>query len=258
MVEAPLSPQFGPSPERRAGTQQSQQNNSTQQENSRTPGAVKYSCKTCGRKFSKKPYANAHCKPKAVWKCDNCGVEIKQSSNVKRHERSCAKPIQVKDVQVLSCTECGRKFSKRCNLERHKAVVHDISEEKVIKCPDKDCGYSTNRAKNMKKHNTLTHAATSSTFLCGKCDYSCFSAAGLRYHRTTIHGIACEVCHKLFSTEQRLLIHMSTVHKRSNQSNVKLTQVVIARKIGEHATVVGPETSDTNKDIVLDENIDVE
>ena len=51
---------------------------------------------------------------------------------------------------------------------------------------------------------------------------------------------------------------MSTVHKRSNQSNVLLTQVVIARKIGEHATVVGPETSDTNKDIVLDENIDVE
>ena len=77
VVEDPFSPQFGPSPELRAGTQQSQQNNSTQQENSRTPGAVKYSCETCGRKFSKKPYANAHCKPKSLWKCDNCGIEIK-------------------------------------------------------------------------------------------------------------------------------------------------------------------------------------
>ena len=109
----------------------------------------------------------------------------------------------------------------------------------------------------MKKHNTLTHASTSSTLLSGKCNYSCVSAAGLRYHRATIHGIACKVCHKLFSTEQRLLIHMNKEHKRANHSNAELNQVVIARNIGEHATIVVSETSDVNKDIVHDENVDL-
>ena len=119
VVEAPLSPQLGPSPEQSAEEQHIQENESPQQENSRTPGAVEYSCQTCGRKFTKKPYANAHCKPKSSWKCDKCGMEIKQFNNVKRHERICSKPSKLKDVQDLTCTECGRKFTKRCNLERH-------------------------------------------------------------------------------------------------------------------------------------------
>jgi hypothetical protein len=50
-----------------------------------------YSCPKCGKNFSKKPYADVHCKPKPSWKCEQCGIEINQACNVKRHERRCSK-----------------------------------------------------------------------------------------------------------------------------------------------------------------------
>lgn len=224
-----------------------------------------YSCPKCGDKFSKKPYANIHCrKPKPSWKCEKCGVVIKHSCNIKRHKRSCLKAkksgSKEQDMGNLTCEECGKQFMKIYNVVRHMKLVHDISTEKKLKCLVMDCGFSTDNEKQLKKHTTVMHVGTSLTVQCKQCQHSCRSLSGLRYHMATIHGTACPVCDKLFSTEARKESHMKTVHTencRSVERNVgHSSHIVVCRKIGEHAIVVVPHNNNGTEpleDVLNDE-----
>ena len=96
-----------------------------------------YYCSTCGKKFSKKPYAKNHCcKAQKVFKCRKCGSEIKHASNLKRHEKKCsdnqAASVDQQDVINLTCDECGKSFSKVSNLTRHKHMIHGVAEEQIL------------------------------------------------------------------------------------------------------------------------------
>jgi hypothetical protein len=227
-----------------AGREQTNQTSTEQTQQTSKKSIQLYSCYKCGKKYSKKSYADVHCKPKPSWNCAKCGKEISQACNVKRHERSCSKPdLPEKEPVNLNCCECGREFKKLSNLVRHMRIVHNKSEEKELKCLANDCVFTTDSEKQMKKHKTMRHGETSLAVQCRKCEFSCFSLSGLRHHMVTIHGTDCPVCKKLFSSNDRMKAHLKVVHKDTQSSTVNNHHVVVSRKIGEHAHVVIPNNN---------------
>jgi phosphoketolase len=48
---------------------------------------------------------------------------------------------------------------KMYNVVRHMKLVHDTSQEKELKCPAIDCGFTTDSEMQMKKHTTVSHVA---------------------------------------------------------------------------------------------------
>lgn len=204
-----------------------------------------YYCSTCGKKFSKKPYAKNHCcKAQKVFKCGKCGLEIKHASNVGRHEKKClgkqTASMAQKNVVSLTCGDCGKHFSKLSNLSRHKQILHGVAEEKILKCLVNGCSFATNDPKQLKKHKTMLHESHSSPFCCDQCDLTCITASGLRYHKASVHGFRCRFCAKPFSSVVKLATHTRIVHNSAYQTTEAANSVIVRRNIGEHATVVTP------------------
>ena len=74
----------------------------------------------------------------------------------------------------------------------------------------------------------------------------------------SIHGVACRVCHKLFSTANRVDIHMRKehVHVYPQSSDDTTGQIVVSRKIGEHARIV--VTENNNREKTVEDTVDYE
>ena len=151
----------------------------------------------------------------------------------------------------MKCDQCEREFTTWSNVVRHKKLVHNMFKESTLKCSAGDCDFTTWSHKQMKKHVTVTHAETEKTFHCKKCAYACLSSSGLRHHMVSIHGVACRVCHKLFSTANRVDIHMRKehVHVYPQSSDDTMDQIVVSRKIGEHARIVVTENNNGEKTV---------
>ena len=206
-----------------------------------------YTCLKCGKKFAKKHYAKVHCRG-SPWKCENCRTVIKQGCNVKRHKERCVKKQMqkavIKQVKVFSCDECGQQFANCFNLARHGRVQHGFVTDGQIKCPVNECSFSTNSRQQMTRHSTMAHS--SMDVKCAVCEFMCYSDSGLRKHMFTIHGLECEKCGMLFSSEDKLNAH-SEKHTEE-LSNDKSSQVVVTRRIGEHAShlVIANDDDETN------------
>ena len=168
-------------------------------------------------------------------------------------------------MKNLKCVECCKEFPKVFNLVRHMKLVHDMTQEKHLKCLADDCQFTTDSKKQMKKHSTMSHGVANLTVKCSKCEFSCYSSSGLRHHMVTIHGTACPVCDKLFSSEDRLEVHMKAQHEETQsrstvKNSVKPDQIIVSRRIGEHAFVKIPDINicDENpEEIIGDENENV-
>ena len=85
----------------------------------------------------------------------------------------------------------------------------------------------------MTRHTTLSH--TRKDVKCQVCGHMLSSVSGLRKHMIAIHGLECDICGKLFKEDDMLKSHKELYHK-SLPSSETSSQVVISRKIGEHAT----------------------
>ena len=211
-----------------------------------------YECEKCGRKFAKKPYALKCCKPKATWKCNMCGREIKQAGNVKRHQASCPKIVKpkkpmkvVKEIENLKCIECDKDFSSMFNLLRHRVKVHHLVTFNKIVCPVQQCPFSTNGERQMNRHVKMSHS--SKNVKCKKCDYVCISISGLRKHMINIHGIECKTCFKLFSTRSKLEVHVNVEHDGKEVTTDNSDQIIVCRRIGEHASHLIPNNPNAHE-----------
>ena len=200
-----------------------------------TKSMMLYECPKCGKKYAKKHYAKIHCRVKPSWICEICGKEIKEKCNVKRHMKRCLKKQRkesvVKQARIFHCGECGQQFPNSFNLTRHSRVAHNTDPVGCLKCPVADCSFSTDRKQQMTRHNTMAHSTRNKK--CEVCEFMCCSESGLRKHRLTIHGLECQSCGKLFSTENKLTAHMK---KHPEIVTSGAGQIVVTRKIGEHAS----------------------
>ena len=61
-----------------------------------------------------------------------------------------------------------------------------------------------------------------------------------------IHGLECEKCGKMFRVEDMLQKHKEIVHKVQVVNIERPGQVIVSRKIGEHATHTRNATEDSN------------
>ena len=210
---------------------------STVQKSSFKKTSVKlYKCEVCRKEFSKKAYAKVHCKSKKAWQCDRCGTEIVNVQNIKRHKDRCSKPMKVRAPQNktdFKCPECDKQFPSKFNLVRHGQAAHGVEEIGELQCTVKDCKFSCNDPKYMKKHMTSIHYDGPS-IKCKKCEFECLSKSGLLKHMVTDHGKECQHCDQVCSSEKILKIHMFRVHKEVFH-NTGGQVIVVRRKIGEHA-----------------------
>ena len=224
-----------------------------------------YKCHTCGKEFSKKPYAKSHCRAKPSWKCDLCGSEIKQASNVKRHKERCTRKLKPapapapteKQLNVLHCAECGKEFPTAFNLVRHRKAKHNIEQVNQMKCSVEGCNFSTVSGQQMKRHSTMAHTSTSMDVKCSKCEFICFTESGLRKHMRIVHGTECPKCDKFFSSEKKLEVHIMIMHKEVEVTSENSEQIVVSRKIGEHACHKIPIRLLQSTEIHTDENAPV-
>ena len=60
----------------------------------------------------------------------------------------------VPDAKVFSCRHCGKMLSSKGNLKKHE-VIH--SEVKPWRCGD--CGFTFNRARDLKTHRMQKHSS---------------------------------------------------------------------------------------------------
>ena len=198
-----------------------------------------YQCQKCSKTFIKKHYADVHCREKSLIKCETCGA-FKSRKNIKRHKEYCAKEMQkvLKKAPAFTCSFCGKKFPNYFNMKRHETKIHGKNHVKDIRCAVLDCGFSARTTLQMARHTTLSHG--NKDVKCQVCGHMLSSVSGLRKHMIAIHGLKCEICGRLFKVEDMLKAHKE-VHHKNLQSSETSSQVVISRKIGEHATYTTKE-----------------
>ena len=192
-----------------------------------------YQCSKCGKTFTRKHFAKIHCKEKQLIKCESCGA-FKSRKNIKRHKEFCDKNMQKGLKQaVFTCSCCGKKFPNFFNMKRHETKIHGMNHVKTVRCTVPGCSFSSNTTHQMARHTTLSH--TRKDVKCQVCGHMLSSVSGLRKHMIAIHGLECDICGKLFLEDDMLKSHKEVYHK-SLPSSERSSQVVISRKIGEHAT----------------------
>ena len=79
-------------------------------------------CKHCDKTFTKKKrltiHERQHTKP---YSCKKCEKKLSSMSNLRCHEEICGKPIVqvLHGIQNSKTCKCGKKFGKYCKLDRH-------------------------------------------------------------------------------------------------------------------------------------------
>lgn len=232
---------------------------STRNEENQAKFQKLYPCPKCGKKYAKKPYSVKHCQAKPLWKCSLCGIEIKQAGNVKRHQKSCSKRVNqelpVKVVKTFMCDECDEEFGTIFNLLRHRRKMHHVILFNKFVCQVSQCPFTTAKEIQLKIHFKKAHSHKDIN--CSQCDYVCSSISGLRKHMINVHGVDCKFCAKLFSSDKKLEAHVNIFHKGLTSDNPD--EIVVSRRIGEHAQYNIPAEANGKEDDVadIDNNVQV-
>ena len=132
-----------------------------------------YSCKKCGKMFSRKKYANSHCTKASSWICSECGVIISQENNISRHKNKCgskkiAKNQPKKDSTVdpeppkCFCPFCGSCFKNIPSMTTHINKKHQSEKIGDFLCDM--CEFRTAKESHLKKHVTMTHTIKVNSF----------------------------------------------------------------------------------------------
>jgi hypothetical protein len=74
----------------------------------------------------------------------------------------------------IRCENCTKTFSNRQNLHRHqKTCLVDGAEPEKLLCSTPQCSYTTNRADNLKTHESKgVHKFPQQPVVCQLCDKS--------------------------------------------------------------------------------------
>ena len=185
-------------------------------------GNPKYYCQKCNKEFSRRNYAEKHCKTKLTWRCPDCFEEIVHSKNVERHKKRCKvdKISSTVTPKEFRCQYCDKVFPSKFNLQRHELKVHNMSSSvKSYTCEKENCAFSAVNEKELKRHFTLVHSDLEK-IKCSKCEFSFMSLKGLQQHVLECHRLKCSQCSSTFSSSKKLSQHMHRDHKTEIDSDM--------------------------------------
>uniref|UniRef100_A0A8D0KMY4 Uncharacterized protein n=1 Tax=Salvator merianae TaxID=96440 RepID=A0A8D0KMY4_SALMN len=162
-----------------------------------------YSCKECGKLFSRSSYLILHFRThtgEKPYKCKECGKSFSRSSNLTLHMRA------HRGEKRYKCKECGKSFLQASNLKLH---LRTHTGEKPYEC--KDCGKSFSQSAHLTSHSrTHTGEKPYECKECGKSfSHSSYLTVHLRIH-TGEKPYECKECRKSFSQSSRLTQHFRT------------------------------------------------
>ncbi|XP_055611721.1 oocyte zinc finger protein XlCOF22-like [Uranotaenia lowii] len=197
-----------------------------------------FSCSDCGKCYPTKLKLKRHrwdrhstTRPLVMYECELCKIRHTKLSDLESHINQ---DHGREEYPYLSCKECTKTFSCRKSLVRHR-LCHtegkhrcDIcnksfifrnkmlrhrrqhTNERNYECEICHKKYVT---KSTLKHHHLETHTDERNFACLSCDKKFLLKSRLDYH-TAIHHteptLECDICSKLFSTENRLKIHRRT------------------------------------------------
>ena len=171
--------------------------------------------------------------------CPQCKGRFRNSSDLKRHERShgevkllqCSFPncsfatnrrdslrlhekthTGIEGRLVHPCVICGKKFSSEQIASRHRKTCGQekqgrevVAKETLCKICNKEFSSTYKLATHMKRHQGNLD------FPCIECDTMFASTASLNKHKLSHKkSFQCELCQKMFSRKDNLTAHLQT------------------------------------------------
>ncbi|CAH0686359.1 unnamed protein product [Spodoptera exigua] len=172
-------------------------------------------CDSCNKEFKNIRALNIHMarihgqvnrKPtnnKNTKLCSQCGLEVKDISNFKRHLNICGKP-KVK----INCDVCAESFTSQSKLKKHKRnhSTRQKSEKQYI-CSV--CNAIMNKRNNFILH--MRRHEKKYSIRCTECSRGFYRQSDLKTHMRQHTGetpFSCNYCSRLFSRQDVLKRHI--------------------------------------------------
>ncbi|XP_040330696.1 PR domain zinc finger protein 5 isoform X3 [Herpailurus yagouaroundi] len=166
----------------------------------------KYRCELCNKAFVTPSVLRSHKKTHTGEKekiCPYCGQKFASSGTLRVHIRSHTgeRPYQ--------CPYCEKGFSKNDGLKMH---IRTHTREKPYKCSD--CSKAFSQKRGLDEHKR-THTGEK-PFQCDVCDLAFSLKKMLIRHKMTHNPnrplAECQFCHKKFTRNDYLKVHMDNIH----------------------------------------------
>uniref|UniRef100_A0A8C4YDX3 Zinc finger protein n=1 Tax=Gopherus evgoodei TaxID=1825980 RepID=A0A8C4YDX3_9SAUR len=169
-------------------------------------GHKKYKCDLCDKAFVTPSVLKSHKKTHTGEKekiCPYCGQKFASNGTLRVHIRSHTgeRPYQ--------CPYCDKAFSKNDGLKMH---IRTHTREKPYQCSE--CNKAFSQKRGLDEHRR-THTGEK-PFQCDVCDLSFSLKKMLIRHKLTHNPnrpmAECQLCHKKFTRNDYLKVHMENVH----------------------------------------------
>lgn len=170
----------------------------------------KYRCELCSKAFVTPSVLRSHRKTHTGEKektCPYCGQKFASSGTLRVHIRSHTgeRPYQ--------CPYCEKGFSKNDGLKMH---IRTHTREKPYKCSD--CSKAFSQKRGLDEHRR-THTGEK-PFQCDVCDLAFSLKKMLIRHKMTHNPnrplVECQFCHKKFTRNDYLKVHMDNIHSEAD------------------------------------------
>lgn len=146
-----------------------------------------YQCEICSLRFTNIITLDNHMYVKHKngleihpFKCDQCPMSCKTSSQLQSHKASHA----TEDEKKFQCDLCSKRFSLRHFLTAHIKLSH--IKKKTVAC--KLCNQSFDYLHTIKQHYIAVHGREFK-YSCSECDQEMESYTKLRQHMLDVHGV---------------------------------------------------------------------
>ena len=169
---------------------------------------TKFPCNLCEKSFKMIADLNKHKKRihegKKHLSCNHCDHRFYSKNNLTLH-------IKSKHTlnESIPCKICGKMLKEGGSMKSHIKEIH----EKEPQAPVSKCPVCHLIVKDFEKHNILMHGNLEPNFNCPQCPKKFITNERLKIHVNTVHvdrNLKCEHCDKHFKSLKNLKRHLET------------------------------------------------